>query len=123
MTLQETLKFLSPASIEIMYQDIDEQRLDVFAGSSGEITADQLAEYRELSAILDLLEEQYQNLTGEELWAVIASDRINKGDIVSKTIEWLNALEQIVGQDSFLDTMPNNFGGRLALQELVRGEL
>ena len=39
--------------------------------------------------------------------------------VIRLTIEWLNNLEKAMGLEKLLDQMPNNFGGRAELQELI----
>jgi len=39
--------------------------------------------------------------------------------ILALTQAWLDNLEAVVGTNTFLDTMPNNFGGRLDIQKML----
>ncbi len=38
---------------------------------------------------------------------------------LQNTITWLDNLEAITGETAFLDAMPNNFGGRIELQQTL----
>lgn len=40
-------------------------------------------------------------------------------ETIELTIQWLDNLERFVGTMRFLDTMPNNFGGRTDLRKLL----
>lgn len=40
-------------------------------------------------------------------------------DTLAKTLEWIDNIARAFGEDAVLDQMPNNFGGRTAIQALI----
>jgi hypothetical protein len=39
---------------------------------------------------------------------------------LDKCLEWLNNLEKAIGTDALLSAMPNNWGGRIAIEQAIK---
>lgn len=65
------IKHLTPSTIEAMYKDLDEARLELLKTVNDDNLVGHSAEYHELSETIHELDTQYEALTGEALWAKV----------------------------------------------------
>jgi hypothetical protein len=68
------LHYLTPSTLEEMYKDLDEARLALLTDvnlNEGNLI-EKSAEYHELTNQVEKINEQYEALTGEALWAKMA---------------------------------------------------
>jgi hypothetical protein len=68
---------------------------------------------------LDVLMVDYGSLTAVFTAGAERLYRDKQRETIKLTIEWLDNLEDDIGLKRLLDNMPNNFGGRIELKELV----
>ncbi len=67
-------QYLTPTTLEEMYKDLDEARLDLLSGVNEHNLIDKAAEYSKLTDMLQDIDSHYENLTGQMLWVVLASE-------------------------------------------------
>jgi hypothetical protein len=63
------LQYLTPTTLEEMYKDLDEARLELIRSTNG----GDAREYSELTTLIEKIDTQYQNITGKELWVKMAT--------------------------------------------------
>ena len=66
------LQYLTPTTLEKMYKDLDETRLAQMNGVNLDNLADRSSTYHELTNLIQEIDNQYKNITGEELWVKVA---------------------------------------------------
>ena len=62
-----------------MYEEIDEARLDIFLNASEDNYKTQLEEYSQMNEMLEGISRQYQFLTGDQLWVIVATEQGEQG--------------------------------------------
>jgi len=73
------LKYLTPTTLKAMYEEIDEARLDIFLNASEDNYKTQLEEYSQMNEMLEGISRQYQFLTGDQLWVIVATEQGEQG--------------------------------------------
>ena len=65
------LQYLTPTTLEEMYKDLDQARLDILSNADGETSA---GEYQKLTTWVIEIDKQYEALTGDYLWPKVACE-------------------------------------------------
>jgi len=79
LTRHKMLKYLTPTTLKAMYEEIDEARLDIFLNASEDNYKTQLEEYSQMNEMLEGISRQYQFLTGDQLWVIVATEQGEQG--------------------------------------------
>ena len=74
-------KYLTPTTLKAMYEEIDEARLDLFLNASEDDYKTQLEEYRKMNDTLEEINQQYNALTGDELWVIVATEQGEQNEV------------------------------------------
>lgn len=65
-------QYLTPSTLEEMYKDLDDARLEVLRQVNEENFWDKTNEYKKLTDLVCEINDVYEGLTGNPLWALAA---------------------------------------------------
>ena len=71
MNFQSTMQYLTPTTLEAMYRDLDEARLDLLATVNEDNLISKAKTYRVLTNKTIEISDKYEELTGLQLWAEV----------------------------------------------------